>query len=118
MKDADMKKEKIVRYSFDLSDPPPLTELQKRELETLANMPDDAIDLSDMPELPDSFFENAIRNPFLRPVKKQLTLRLDADILDWFKRHADTGEGKTKGYQTRINRALREYVTGQQKKAG
>ena len=34
------------------------------------------------------------------PAKKQLTIRLDEDVLDWLKRHG-------KGYQTRINRILR-----------
>ena len=38
--------------------------------------------------------------------------RLDADILDWFKRHAKNG----KGYQTDINKALRAYVAAQEKR--
>lgn len=113
-----MSKTKWVRYSIDLHNPPPLTADQIAELEALSKMSDADIDYSDIPPLDEKFWQNAIRNPFLRPVKKQLTLRLDADILDWFKRHADTSEGKAKGYQTRINRALREYVTAQQKKAG
>jgi uncharacterized protein (DUF4415 family) len=46
---------------------------------------------------------------FYRPVKQQLTLRLDADVVAWFKSHTTSSEG----YQTRINRALREYVQGQ-----
>jgi uncharacterized protein (DUF4415 family) len=40
---------------------------------------------------------------FYRPVKDQITLRLDKDILAWFKAGGE-------GYQTRINEALREYV--------
>jgi len=44
---------------------------------------------------------------FFRLINKQLTLRLDADLIDWFKTQAPEGEG----YQTRINRALREYVS-------
>jgi uncharacterized protein (DUF4415 family) len=43
---------------------------------------------------------------FYRPIKQQITLRLDADLVDWFKNHHLQDEG----YQTRINRALREYV--------
>jgi uncharacterized protein (DUF4415 family) len=43
---------------------------------------------------------------FLRPIKQQITLRLDADLIDWFRRHPEGDEG----YQTRINRVLREYV--------
>lgn len=44
-----------------------------------------------------------------RPVKQQLSLRLDADVVAWFK---DAGDG----YQTRINRALREYVESHSQK--
>ena len=113
-----MKKPNIVRYEFDPLNPPPLTERQKRELAALAAMPDETIDTSDIPPLDEKFWQNAVRNPFFRPVKKQLTLRLDADLIDWFKRHADAGGGKERGYQTRINKALRAYVTEQQKKAG
>jgi uncharacterized protein (DUF4415 family) len=43
---------------------------------------------------------------FYRPVKQQLTLRLDADLVDWFKRRAPDGAG----YPTKINSALREYA--------
>jgi uncharacterized protein (DUF4415 family) len=50
---------------------------------------------------------------FYRPVKRQLTLRLDADVIAWFKAHAEPDEG----YQTRINRVLREYVEGQARRA-
>jgi uncharacterized protein (DUF4415 family) len=48
----------------------------------------------------------AKRGVFYRPVKQQLTLRLDADVISWFRSHATSAEG----YQTRINRALREYM--------
>ena len=80
------------------------------ELKALARLPDQAIDTSDAPELPD--WSGAKRGLFYRPVKQQLTLRLDADVVAWFKRHA----GSAGGYQTRINRALREYVVRQAKK--
>jgi uncharacterized protein (DUF4415 family) len=70
-------------------------------------LPDDAIDTSDAPELGD--WSDAKRGLFYRPVKQQLTLRLDADVIAWFKKHTTASEG----YQTRINRALREYVQGQ-----
>jgi len=49
-----------------------------------------------------------------RAVKHQVTLRNDADVIDWFRRQAPEG----KGYQTDMNRVLREYVTAQTKKAG
>ena len=60
-----------------------------------------------MPELLD--WSGAKRGLFYRPVKQQLTLRLDADVVAWFKSQTKSSEG----YQTRINRALREYVQGQ-----
>ena len=58
-----------------------LTEKQKRELAKLAARPDSAIDFSDIPPLTEKFWRNAIRNPWYRPRKQQVTLRIDADIL-------------------------------------
>ena len=84
-----------------------LTRAQLAELKSLAVLPDDAIDTSDAPPLLD--WSGARRGLFYRPVKQQLTLRLDADVIAWFKKHTTPDEG----YQTRINRALREYVQGQ-----
>ena len=84
-----------------------LTRQQVAELKSLAAMPDHAIDTSDARELLD--WSGAKRGLFYRPVKQQLTLRLDADLVAWFKHHTSSKEG----YQTRINRALREYVQGQ-----
>jgi len=84
-----------------------LTPKQRAELKSLAALPDDAIDTSETPELLD--WSGAKRGLFYRPIKQQLTLRLDADVVAWFKRHTTSNEG----YQTRINRALREYVQGQ-----
>ena len=82
----------------------------RAEAERLAAMPDEDIDLSDMPEVLD--WSKAERGKFYRPVKQQLTLRLDADLIQWFKTHAQGG-----GYQTRINQALRDYVEGRRRKA-
>jgi uncharacterized protein (DUF4415 family)/uncharacterized DUF497 family protein len=72
----------------------------KRRLKKLAERPDSDINLSDIPELTEKFWRNAVRNPFYRPVKKQLTLRLDADVIAWLRRQG-------KGYQTRANALLR-----------
>ena len=97
-----------------MSDPsvnPKLTAKLLAELEALQRLPDDAIDLSDAPEVTD--WSKAERGKFYRPVKQQITLRLDADVVDWFKRHPEGG----KGYQTRINRALREYVAREDRSA-
>ena len=81
-----------------------LTPAQQAEIEALAALPDDHIDTRNMPEVRD--WSGAQRGLFFRPLKQQLTLRLDADVIAWFKRQTPPGEG----YQTRINRALREYV--------
>jgi uncharacterized protein (DUF4415 family) len=43
------------------------------------------------------------RSRFYRPVKHSITLRVDADVLDWFKTHSDK-------YQSRINQILRETM--------
>lgn len=75
-----------------------------KELTALEAMSDDDIDLSDIPEVTD--WSRAVRGKFYRPVKKQVTLRIDADVLDWFKRQAKNDGG----YQTRINAALRGIV--------
>ncbi|MFN3712221.1 MAG: BrnA antitoxin family protein [Alcanivoracaceae bacterium] len=62
------------------------------------------IDTRDIPELDDAFFAQA---ELRLPAKQSVTLRLDADVLDWFK-------SQGKGYQTRINALLRRYMEGQQ----
>ena len=80
-----------------------ITPARKRKLQELAALPDSAIDLSDIPELPESFWRNAVRNPFYRPVKQQLTVRLDADVVAWLRRQGA-------GYQTRLNQVLREAM--------
>jgi uncharacterized protein (DUF4415 family) len=85
-----------------------LTPLQKRELKNLSAMTDKDIDLSDIPEQLD--WSGAKRGLFYRPIKQQLTLRLDADLVHWFKKSGT-------GYQTRINKALRDYVKKQGRKS-
>ena len=78
----------------------PMTARRKHRLGKLAKRADSAIDFSDIPELTRKFWKNAVRNPFYRPVKKQLTLRLDADVIFWLRQHG-------RGYQTRANALLR-----------
>lgn len=63
-------------------------------------------EVPDIPELGEDFWSRARPGLFYRPIKQQVTLRIDADIVAWFKARA--GEGG--GYQTRINRALREHM--------
>jgi uncharacterized protein (DUF4415 family) len=80
-----------------------LTAGRKRRLEKLSRRPDDEIKTSDIPELTENFWQKAIRNPFYRHVKEQITLRIDADILAWLRRQG-------KGYQTRANALLRKAM--------
>lgn len=82
-----------------------MTSEQKAEIEALAALPEDQIQTDDIPEVTN--WSGAKRGMFYRPIKQQITLRLDADLIDWFKTHQEQGEG----YQTMINRALREYIT-------
>ena len=76
----------------------------QEQIRTLEALTDDQIDTSDAPEILD--WSDARRGVFYRPVKQQITLRLDADIVAWFKARARDG----RGYQTDINGALREHV--------
>jgi len=75
-------------------------ELQK-EIEALEARPDRTIDTSDMPPITD--WSNAKRGMFYRPLKSLLSLRIDADVIDWFKSGGQ-------GYQSRMNDALREHM--------
>ena len=88
----------------------PLTSARKRELAQLVARPDAEIDFSDIPPLKESFWKNAVANPYYRPVKKQVTVRLDSDVVAWL-------QHKGKGYQTRLNRLLREAMLGEMKRS-
>ncbi len=79
----------------------------RAELEELADKPDSEIDTDDIPEILD--WSNAQRGVFYRPMKRQITLRVDSDIIAWFKLKSPGG----RGYQTRINQALREHIRQQ-----
>jgi uncharacterized protein (DUF4415 family) len=80
----------------------------KEELAALAAMPEGEIDLSDIPEITE--WNSAVTGRFYRPVKETVTVRLDADLLDWLKQGG-------KGYQTRMNLILRAVMEQQRKKA-
>jgi len=73
----------------------------KSDLARLDGMMDSDIDYSDTPPLGDEFFEKL--NLAWPPAKKQLTIRLDDDVLIWLKKQG-------KGYQTRINYILRRVM--------
>jgi len=64
-------------------------------------MPDEEIDTSDIPEVKD--WSRAEIGKFYRPIKKPVTLRLDADVLAWLK-------SQGAGYQTRLNAILRQAM--------
>jgi uncharacterized protein (DUF4415 family) len=85
---------------------------ERAELEVLAALPDEQIDTRDIPEVRD--WSGVKRGLFYRPVKQQLTLRIDADVIAWFKGRA-RGEER---YQTNINQALRDFMERNRKKAG
>ena len=89
----------------------PLSPKVKLELAALAAIPDSEIDYSDAPELPPAAWKNAVRGRFYRPVKQAISLRVDADVVDWLKQPG-------KGYQTRANRILRERMLAELQHAG
>ena len=75
----------------------------------LKTMKDSEIDFSDSPELtPDQFARAIVRRGLQTvPRKSQLTLRLDQDVLEWFRQQ---------GYQTQINALLRAYMNAHKQK--
>lgn len=96
-----MKKTKIVSYTP--AGLPPLTAKQRAALKALAAKPDREIDISDIRPLPAKRWKNAVRGHFYKPIKRQITARVDADVLDWLK-------SQGKGYQSRINAILRRQM--------
>ena len=72
-----------------------------KEIAALRRLKDEDINRSDIPEIRD--WRKAVVGKFYRPIKKSLTIRLDADVLAWLK-------AQGKGYQTRINNVLREAM--------
>jgi uncharacterized protein (DUF4415 family) len=69
----------------------------------LAERPESEIDLTDAPEVSGDQWKHARRGEFYRPIKRQITARVDADVLEWLK-------GQGKGYQSRINAILRREM--------
>ena len=98
------KKEKhIGTVKLDPAKPRPLTRKQRAEIAALAKMPDREINYSDIARIPASLLERAVRAGFYRPVKRQLSVRIDADVLAWLKSHG-------KGYHSRLNAILRTVM--------
>ena len=96
----------LVTYRLDPDNPPVLTGEERQAWESLKNMRDEDIDLSDMPERITGW--RRVSELIPAENKQQITLRLDADVIAFFRA---TG----RRYQSRINAALREYVAGQKK---
>jgi uncharacterized protein (DUF4415 family) len=87
-----------------------LTDAQREHLAELAAMPDETIDTSDIPELSEEAWASGTRGRFYRPVKQQITARVDADVLDWLK-------SQGRGYQGRLNAILRREMLASLKQA-
>jgi uncharacterized protein (DUF4415 family) len=87
-----------------------ISEDQRERLERLAAKPEADIDTTDIPEVQD--WSGAVRGGLYRPRKEAITIRLDADLLAWFKSHAEGG----RGYQSEINRMLRQHVAATEKR--
>jgi uncharacterized protein (DUF4415 family) len=68
-------------------------------------MKDEDIDLSDIPAITPEMFARTVVRRNLKPIarKEQLTLRVDSDVVEWYR-------GQGRGYQTRINSLLRAYM--------
>ena len=80
----------------------PISDRQRRQLKRLASMPDSEIDYSDAPER-NPFPAEVYVGRFYRPIKQLVSLRVDADVLAWFRAHG-------KKYQTYMNEVLRREM--------
>lgn len=88
------------------------SERQGTDFDRLSAMTEDEIDLTETPEISPEQFARAIVRRGLKPVppKAQLTIRVDRDVLDWFRKQG-------RGYQTRISAVLRAYMEANKKGA-
>jgi uncharacterized protein (DUF4415 family) len=80
----------------------PLTDRQRREIQSLRDQPDSEIDLSDAPTM-ETLPQKVEVGRFYRPIKQAVSLRLDADVLAWFR-------ARGKKYQTYMNEVLRREM--------
>lgn len=90
----------MTTVTFELKNKKPMTDEERRRL---LNIRDEDIDYSDIPQIPDDFADEVVRGLLYRPVKKSVSIRIDADVLLWLK-------SQGKGYQTRINTILRQAM--------
>jgi len=81
----------------------------KTDFARLDKIKDEEIDYSDAPAITPEMFAKSIVRRGLKPrTKTQLTLRVDSDVLDWYKQQG-------RGYQTKINMLLRAYMQEHQR---
>ncbi len=73
----------------------------RSDLKKVDRVREERINYGDIPELDDAVFAQPLVE--WPPKKETITMRVDADVLDWFR-------GQGSGYQTRINRVLRHYM--------
>ena len=83
-------------------------EAVRKELAALAAKLESEIDFSDLPPTADRDWQGAVRGKFYRPIKQQLTVRIDADVVEWLK-------SQGKGYQSRLNDILRAAMLNKER---
>jgi uncharacterized protein (DUF4415 family) len=76
-------------------------------MKALARMKDKDLNLSDIPKIDFDSLGKPVVGKFYRPIKKPISIRIDADVLEWFKQHAH--------YQRLINKACRTYMRHHEK---
>jgi uncharacterized protein (DUF4415 family) len=81
-----------------------ISPLSGTDWQRVDRMRDEDIDLSDLPEIPPEAFAKALVRKGLKPIgrKSQITLRIDADVLEWFR-------ARGTGYQSQMNAVLKAY---------
>ncbi|CAN5277043.1 BrnA antitoxin family protein [soil metagenome] len=87
------------------------TNKSETDWERINAMTDEEIDFSDNPKVSPEMFARGILRKNLKPItrKSQLTLRIDQDVIEFFK-------AQGRGYQTKINQLLRAYMEAHENK--
>jgi uncharacterized protein (DUF4415 family) len=99
-----MSDENLVSYTADQARKLRQLGMGKTDWKRLAEMKDEDIDCSEIPELDEEWFKNA--RLVIPETKERLTVRFDRDVVSFFRRQG-------KGYQTRMNAILRAYMEAQ-----
>ncbi|NJR13451.1 MAG: BrnA antitoxin family protein [Phyllobacteriaceae bacterium] len=79
----------------------------------LAALPDETIDYSDIPATDVEFWKDAKVEFAPFAPKKSVTIRYDAEVIEWFKANASKDGKRGRGYQTAMNAVLKAYVKAQ-----